>query len=124
MKKQHRQDTVNALLGVWVFISPWLLQHVMAGAAAPNGVGGAAMWNLYLVGFAIAAFAVAALYLFNPWEEWINLALGCWLLVSPWLLGFSTSTALMWNTVIAGGLVVVFAGWVLTEEQGSARALK
>lgn len=124
MKKQHWQDTVNALLGVWIFISPWLLQYVMGSAAAANGAGGAATWNLYIVGIAIAVFAIAALFVFNPWEEWVNVALGAWLLVSPWLLGFSTSTALMWNAVIAGGLVVVFAGWVLTAEQGSTEALK
>ena len=124
MKKQHWQDTVNALLGVWVFISPWLLQHVMESTTAPNGVGNAAMWNLYIVGIAIAVLAAAALYVFSPWEEWINLALGAWLLVSPWLLGFSASTALTWNAVVAGILVVVFAAWVLTEEQGSTQALK
>lgn len=40
-------------------------------------------------------------------------ATGAWLLVSPWPLGFSASTALMWNAVIVGALVALLAAWTL-----------
>jgi hypothetical protein len=115
--KKHWQDWMNLLLGAWVFISPWAVQHVMASAATPGGAGGAGMWNLSIVGAAIAVLALVALYVFNAWEEWVNGALGLWLLVSPWLMGFSASAALTWNAVIAGILVAVFASWALYEEQ-------
>ena len=118
MKKQHWQDSVNALLGVWVFLSPWLLQHAMAGAAMLSGVGGTAMWNFYIVGIAIAVFAVAAVLAFYLWQEWGNLTLGAWLCLSPWLLDFGTSAALTWNAVIVGMLVFVLSGWVLIVELG------
>jgi hypothetical protein len=75
------------------------------------------MWHLYIVGAAITVLALVALYAFNAWEEWVNGALGLWLLVSPWLMGFSASAVLTWNAVIAGILVAVFAGWALYEEQ-------
>ena len=123
MKKQHWQDSVNALLGIWIFISPWLLQHAMAGAAMLGGVGGVAMWNFYIVGIAIAVVALAAVFVFSLWGEWVNLALGTWLCLSPWLLGFGTSTALMWNAVIVGMLVFAFSGWVLIVELGRKQAL-
>jgi hypothetical protein len=102
------QDWVNLVLGLWILLSPWALQFATAEHA----------WNAYVVGAGIAILAAAALIVFQPWEEWVNLALGAWLLASPWLLGFSTATIAMWNAVIIGALVVVFAGWALAQMQG------
>lgn len=114
---KHWQDWVNVLLGAWVVVSPWGIEHVMASAATPEATSGAGMWNLYVVGAAVAVLALVALYMFNAWEEWVNVALGVWLFVSPWLMGFSASAALTWNAVIAGILVAVFAGWALYDDQ-------
>jgi hypothetical protein len=118
MKKQHWQDWVNAALGLWIIVSPWTIAHIMASPQTPDGVSDATMWNNYIIGGAVAILAVVAFYAFAAWEEWTNIVLGLWLLVSPWILGFSTSAALMWNAVIIGALVVAFAGWALAEEQG------
>ena len=85
------------------------------GAAASD----ATMWSLYIVGIAVAALAVAAIYAFQAWEEWTNVGLGVWLLISPWALGFSSSTLLMWNAVIAGVLIAVLAGWAIAPPQDS-----
>jgi hypothetical protein len=52
----------------------------------------------------------------------VNFALGAWLLVSPWVLGFSGSGILMWNAVIFGALVLGFAGWALLSAPRSAPA--
>ena len=110
---KHWKDWINGLLGLWIIVSPWALQHTM-----PSDTGNLAMWNLWTVGVAILVIAAVAIFAFQAWEEWTNLILGLWLLASPWLLGFSTSTALMWNAVIIGTLVAVFAGWALYEAQG------
>lgn len=117
MKTQHWQDWVNALLGLWVVLSPSMLAHVMASSLEPGGVPEAVMWNQYVVGGAIAALAVVALFAFKAWEEWTNVILGAWLLASPWMLGFYGAPALMWNAVILGVLVLGFAGWILHEDQ-------
>lgn len=77
-----------------------------------------------MVGAGIAILAAAALIAFQPWEEWVNLVLGAWLLISPWFLGFSTATVAMWNAVIIGALVVVFAGWALARMQGPRHATR
>src|SRR3546814_12329343 len=90
----------------------------MAGPEAPAGVSAVAMWNHYVIGIAVALFfAATALVAFKAWEERLNIALGAWLLVSPWLLGFSASSAPMWNVVIIGTLTVAFAGWDRSEER-------
>jgi hypothetical protein len=124
MKKQHWQDWANLLLGLWVIVSPWTIAHVMASPGNPAGVTDAAMWNHYVIGIIVAILAAVALFAFAAWEEWVNVALGAWLLISPWLLGFSASAALMWNAVIIGVLVVGFAGWTLAEEQGPKQMAK
>lgn len=118
MEKQHWQDAVTFALGLWVIVSPWTIEHIMAGPANPGGLTEAVMWNHYGVGIGVVIFAVVALIAFNAWQEWLNLVLGAWLLASPWLLGFNQSVALMWNAVIVGGLVVIFAGWALSAKQG------
>ncbi len=115
------QDWGNVVLGLWVFISPWVLQQATAtGAEAAGAATSGAIWNLYIVGIAVAALAVAALVAFQAWEEWTNVALGAWLLISPWALGFSSSALLMWNAVIVGALIVVLAGWTIAPPRGGA----
>jgi len=51
--------------------------------------------------FALAAFAV--------WEEWLNLIVGLWVLVSPWVLGFQGTTRPMAVHVVVGIVVAVLA---------------
>ena len=119
MNGQHWQDWVNGFLGFWIFISPWALQHMMPSDAV---TGNLAMWNLWAVGVAVLVVAAFALFAYQPWEEWTNLALGAWLLISPWLLGFSASAALVWNAVFIGALIVLFAVWALLEKRSPQQA--
>jgi hypothetical protein len=48
------------------------------------------------------------------WQDWINLVLGLFTFVSPWLFGFATSTNIaaraMW---ILGAAIVVFAAFAV-----------
>jgi hypothetical protein len=39
------------------------------------------------------------------------------LLLSPWIIGFSGTAPLMWNSVICGALLFVFAGWSFAVER-------
>ncbi len=121
MSKQRWQDWANILLGVWIFLSPWAMQQTIA---SDTELGDLATWNLWTVGVVVLVIAAIALYAFQAWEEWTNLILGAWLLASPWVLGFSTSAAFMWNAVIIGALVVLFAGWALYDEQGPKQLAK
>lgn len=129
MRRQSWQDLVNVGLGLWIFVSAAFLRHAMTdatwwhsmvGASPPEGVSGAAMWNLTIVGIAVVAFALFAALAFNAWQEWVNMALGIWLLVSPWVLGFHASEALRWNSVIAGVLIPALAACVLVQERAKA----
>lgn len=44
------------------------------------------------------------------WQDWLNLLLGAWLFVSPWVLKYSASMPkATWNAWILGAAIVVFA---------------
>lgn len=40
----------------------------------------------------------------------LNVVAGIWLIIAPFLLGYSGITAALWNDIIIGIAVVVFAG--------------
>jgi hypothetical protein len=100
-------DVVNLILGMVLFFSPWAFD-LSAGA----------QWQTAsVIGIVIAVLSIAALAAFAVWEEWLKVAAGLALIVSPWLLGFQNSDA-MTIDVIIGFLVAVFAAfevWALHE---------
>jgi hypothetical protein len=91
MNRKRWEDLANFGLGLWVSISPWTIEHVMAGPGTSGTVTEAAMWNHYVVGLAVVIIAGAAASAWLAWEEWTNAVLGAWLVISPWMLGYSTS---------------------------------
>lgn len=97
------QDLVNLVLGVWLFISPWAL-----GFTSP-----AAAWDAWVFGVIVAAISIGAMTQFALWQEWVNVVVGIWLLISPWVLGFAgvDTAAEMWNFVAVGIVVGVLALW-------------
>jgi hypothetical protein len=41
--------------------------------------------------------------------NWINALLGIWVIISPFVLGFSRNQTAMWNNVATGGAVLLVA---------------
>jgi hypothetical protein len=104
------QDSANVVLGLWLAVSPWILPYVSPGAA----------WNARLTGLAIAALAVAALAAYDLWKEWANVILAIWLVISPWVLGYSWQGAVFYNQLGVGVLVGALAFWLATDTGGLA----
>ena len=92
-------DVANLILGAFLFVSPWIFGF--AGTTAAE--------NANIVGVIIALLAIAAIAAFAIWEEWLNLIVGLWTLISPWVLGFQATTAAMTVSVIVGLLVAILA---------------
>jgi len=103
-KVKHWQDPVNLILGLWMLISPWVLGYQGETTA---------MWNAVVLGILIGAVAIGALAQPKAWEEWANVVLGIWLVISPWVLGFSTMREPMANAAIVGVVTAVLALWTL-----------
>lgn len=101
---KHWQDALNALIGIAVMCSPWAL-----GFQDDNVM----MANAVIVGLALIAAAMGAIFVPRAWEEWTEGALGLWLIASPWVLGFSMHRNGMATAVLAGVVVVVLALWTL-----------
>jgi len=100
------QDSVNVLLGIALFISPWALGYSTESSAALNA---------HVIGAVIAVMALAALFAFRVWEEWISAALGAWLIVAPWVLNFSGHAVAMRTSVVIGIAAIVLALWSANE---------
>jgi len=105
MKSKRWQDWLNLLLGAWLFVSPWVMRY-----ADPTSH---AAWNAWLLGAAIVIFAAVAVSMPKAWEEAVNIALGVWLVVSPWALRFSDQANVRLNAVIVGLLVMALAIWAM-----------
>src|SRR6266567_3774314 len=98
-------DVANLVLGAILFFSPWIFAF---DAGLPSQ-------NAFISGIVIAALSIAALAAFAVWEEWLNLIVGLWVIISPWVLGFQGSTAMTVHVVI-GMIVAVLAAielWLL-----------
>jgi hypothetical protein len=96
---KHWEDWCDWALGIWLVLSPWILLFHQDSPATRNAV---------VAGFLIIAAEAVTLSAFRLWEEWINLVLGLWLVVSPWILGVTSSVARI-NFVIVGLLVAALA---------------
>jgi len=108
---RHWEVWVVLVLGVWLFVSPWVLQYRETTAAQ----------SAFLVGFLlivtelIALFAFLELFAFLVWEEWFSVILGAWLVISPWVLGAAFVPTV--NFVIVGVLVLALAFYVIWDER-------
>jgi SPW repeat len=100
-KREAVSDVVNLVLGAWLFLTPWIFGFAPEPAAS---------WNAWLSGIAVAALAIAALTAYAEWEEWVSLALGVWVAVSAWIVGFAGLLTATWVHLLTGIALVVVSG--------------
>jgi hypothetical protein len=88
---------VNILLGIWVLISPLVLAiHSSKG-----------VWSNVITGAVVGILALVRWSMHQPGWSWLNLILGVWLFISPFVLFLSS--AAMWNNVIIGIIIAALA---------------
>lgn len=44
------------------------------------------------------------------WQDWVNVILGAWLIISPWALGFADNRLAAGTAWVLGAAIAVFAG--------------
>lgn len=93
------EDWCSWLLGIWLCISPWAARFDLDSTATRTAV---------ISGLLIIVAELITLSVFRSWEEWLNVLLGAWLVVCPWILGIGTSAATT-NFLIVGVLLMVLA---------------
>jgi hypothetical protein len=99
------QDWATLVLGLWLWASPTVLGF-NDPAASPH---------FYLVGFLVIVCELFAFYLFRTWEEWINTALGFWLIVAA--LFVFTARAAKTDAIIAGLLLIALSFYERWEDR-------
>lgn len=105
---KHWQDVVNAVLGAWLVLSPWALGHPAEIVPTANAV---------IVGVALIAAALGAIFVPRAWEEWTEAVLGLWLLASPWVLGFGDNVEARYAAVATGIVIAALAVWTLATDK-------
>jgi SPW repeat len=105
MRIQHWQDAASLLVGVWLILSPFILDFA-----------GAAFWITIALGLGVILFAVEAFVIPSYLEEWAEMLLGLALVVVPWTVGYESSVATL-SSVLAGILVIVLAIWELLTDR-------
>ncbi|MCB0064312.1 MAG: SPW repeat protein [Caldilineaceae bacterium] len=95
---------INVVLGLWLIISPWVFSYT-----ADSG----ALWNSIIVGIIVVILAGTrvANVMQNTWLSWLDLVLGLWIIISPWVYNYTMSTGAMWNSVIVGVLIAALSIW-------------
>lgn len=95
-RRESVLDVYNLVLGLFLVVSPWLFAYTRRAAST----------DIWVSGALIVLVSIAAIIVFSQWDEWINLALGIWLIVSPWVLGFTHTKAM--HVSIGVGVAVAY----------------
>jgi len=100
------------VLGLLLFVAPWVVGFAVDQTAA---------WTAWATGVLIALVGAVALAGQAYAAAWVNLVLGLWAIVAPWLLGFAMLQSAMWSHVALGALVALAAAAKLWAEHQSSR---
>jgi hypothetical protein len=73
--------------------------------------------NSLVIGMALLATSLGAIFVPQAWEEWTEAGLGVWMVLAPWLFGFSNLGAATVNALVCGFLVLGLALWVLATDK-------
>jgi hypothetical protein len=99
------QDWTNAVLGMWLAASPWVL-----GFADQQ----LAMMNAVIFGLALAVFSLLDVSESKSTREWIVAISGLWLAISPFALRFASDFNAAVNAMLIGILAAVLAAWAMS----------
>jgi hypothetical protein len=109
MKTQKTLSWLVALVGLWELIAAFSIGF----SASP-----AALWNAIIIGIALIVLgAWAAISNEDATDktlDWLNVVLGVWLIIAPFILGYRSVAAVMANDVIVGVVVAALAGWAVS----------
>ena len=104
---KHWQDPVNALVGVWLVLSPWILGFHSVVIATTTTMA---------VGALLFATSAGAMQFSQAWEEWLDVVLGVALMLLPVAFGFDGVRPALQNALACGAIVTFLALWVLASD--------
>ncbi|KMY51578.1 SPW repeat protein [Peribacillus loiseleuriae] len=104
------RSVLNALIGVWFFIAPWVL-----GFSDQTG----ALWLSVVFGIIqiIAAWCGYNKSGWNSWQNWVSVVTGVWFVIFPFI--YSISNGAVWSSVILGLVTILFSLWNMGSNSNS-----
>jgi SPW repeat len=96
LKRNAILEIYQLVLALFLFVSPWLFAFAHGTLRIDTWVSAAL----------VAIVSFIALVAFRDWEEWINCILGLWIALSPWILGFQHTAAMVVN--VAVGFLITY----------------
>ncbi len=114
LEKTRTHDWANLMLGLGLFMSPWVYGYTAVTSAATTA---------WANGAVIMLVAALALWRFAEWEEWVEIALGAWTMAAPFALGFKAGDLALQAFEIVGLLLIassIWKLWVLHHPQDEA----
>jgi hypothetical protein len=93
-KKETLLDLIKLSCAALLLASPWVLEFPPA-----------AVWNLWVCGYAMLTVTAAALTAEADWEPHSNFCLGIWVAMAPWTLGFSQDAPAVFVPVLGGSVI-------------------
>lgn len=101
-------SVINAILGVWLIISPYILTYTSS----------AAKWNQTVLGAVVLVLAGLRFFAVRQaWLSFLNGLAAIWLIIAPWALNYQASAA-YWNEVV----VAIVVGWLAFWNSGTSTA--
>ena len=100
MISKYWRNLATILAGIWLLLSPWNMNYHDLGYAK---------WSAIIVGIALIASELVAFVRPGAWEELIDLALGAYLMSSPYILGFDKTIKVADNAAMVGVLIIGLA---------------
>jgi hypothetical protein len=112
---------LQLILGIWLFLSPWVLGFAAALHAAapgmpnsPGATGSYAVWDAWILGGLVAVAALSRIVRLALWQDHVILVLGAWIFAAPWVLGFHHwSPVAGWDHWITGLFLFLISAWAL-----------
>ncbi|MCL6548056.1 MAG: SPW repeat protein [Alicyclobacillus sp.] len=103
------RNGLNALMGLWFIVSPWIL-----GISSDEKV----VWTSVIIGAIQLVCAVWSAAQEEPagvrhWQNWVTLVTGLWFIVQPFALSLTNEQAELWTSLILGAVTAVLSLWML-----------
>jgi len=103
-RQSHFVEIITMLLGIWLAVSPFVLRFERA---TPADVVDLAVGVIV----AVVAYHQLRQRIRRPGWSFFCAILGLLEMASPWAFGYMDQPAAVWQAVLFGGLIAIFAFW-------------
>lgn len=131
-------DTINLtftgglgiLGGLWLIISPFLFGYNSLPVFTVQGQNATLLGiitgiiTIGLAGFLVATEKLPTMQTYRTWAGMALVAMGAFLMASPYLFNYSVLKDPLWNLQITGAIFILVAGFVMQELSNRSKVAK